>query len=59
MWLFFDVPTWPEELKAREELNLAFLKLAEDIGVSYAFPTRTVHVEGNILGGGESPETNG
>jgi MscS family membrane protein len=46
VWLYFDVRAWPEELKAREELNFAFLRLAAELGVSYAFPSRTVYLEG-------------
>ena len=53
VWCFFDVPEWSDELVAREELNLSFLRLADELGVSYAFPTRTVHIEGadQLFGG--------
>jgi len=45
VYIFFEVPTWREELHARHELNMAFLKLAKEVGVSYAFPTQTVHID--------------
>lgn len=44
-YVFFEVPTWPEELKARHELNLLAIKLAEELGVRFAFPTQTIHIE--------------
>jgi MscS family membrane protein len=43
--VYFQVPTFTEELKARQELNLAILGLARQLGVSFAFPTRTLHLE--------------
>jgi MscS family membrane protein len=43
--VFFEVPTFSAELKARHELLLAILELAAELGVSFAFPTQTVHVE--------------
>ncbi len=45
-YIFFDVKTWPEELQARQEVNLAILKLAEELNISFAFNTQTVHLEG-------------
>ncbi len=44
-YIFFDVPTWSEELKGRQEIMLAILRLARELGVRFAFPTSTVHVE--------------
>ncbi len=41
---YFEVTNWHDELKARHELNLAFMKAAADCGVEFAFPTRTVHI---------------
>ena len=45
VYIFFQAPTWRDELQARHELNIAFLKLADEVGVSYAFPTQTVHID--------------
>lgn len=44
-YIFFHVPTWSDELKARHEVCLAILKLAHEIGVNFAFPTQTIHIE--------------
>ena len=44
-YIFFDVKTWPEELKARHDVNLSIIKLAESLGVRFAFSTQTLHVE--------------
>lgn len=45
-YIFFDVPTWSEEIKARHEVMLEILRLAKALGVRFAFPTQTMHVEG-------------
>ena len=44
-YIFFAVPTWPEELRARHEVLLEIVKLAEKLGVRFAFPTQTLHME--------------
>lgn len=44
-YVFFEVPTWPEELRCRQEIMLEANKLAEHLGVRFAFPTQTLHVE--------------
>lgn len=42
---YVEVETWTEELTARHDLLLEVLRLAEALGVRFAFPTRTLHVE--------------
>ncbi len=44
-YIFFDVPTWSEEIRARHEIMLEILRLAKALGVRFAFPTQTMHVE--------------
>ncbi len=44
-YIFFEVPGWPEELKARHEILMEIMKLAEKLGVNFAFPTQTLHME--------------
>ncbi|MDW3191788.1 MAG: mechanosensitive ion channel family protein [Cytophagales bacterium] len=44
-YIFFEVPTWPDELRARHEVLMEVAKLAEHLGVKFAFPTQTLHVE--------------
>lgn len=44
-YIFFEVPTWGDELKSRHEVILEIIKLAEALGVRFAFPTQTLHME--------------
>ena len=45
LYMFFEVPDWTEELRCRQEIMLSVNRLAEHLGVRYAFPTQTLHVE--------------
>lgn len=45
LYIFFTVPTWPEELRARHEILISTVKLANALGVRFAFPTQTLHME--------------
>ena len=42
---YLEAKTWTEELRGRHDLFLEILRLADALGVRFAFPTRTVHVE--------------
>ncbi len=44
-YIFFEVPSWGEELKARHEILLEIAHLAKELGINFAFPTQTLHVE--------------
>ncbi|GAB4239671.1 MAG: hypothetical protein Tsb0034_15810 [Ekhidna sp.] len=44
-YVFFEVPTWAEELQCRHEILMQIVKLAKQIGVNFAFPTQTLHIE--------------
>jgi len=44
-YIFFAVPTWPEELRVRHEILIEVVRLAEKLGVRFAFPTQTMHME--------------
>lgn len=44
-YIFFKVPDWGDELRARQEVMLAILHLAKALGVRFAFPTQTLHIE--------------
>ncbi len=37
-------PDWVKHMEVREELNLKFLQAVESRGLSFAYPTQTVHV---------------
>lgn len=43
--IFFEVPTLPEELEARHEILIQVVKLGKSLGVRFAFPTQTLHME--------------
>ncbi|MEM7038251.1 MAG: mechanosensitive ion channel family protein, partial [Bacteroidota bacterium] len=45
IYTFFEVPSWTQELAGRQELLLAIMRLADDLGVGFAFPTQTLHIE--------------
>jgi len=44
VYVFFEVPTWGDELRERHNFLLEILRLAEELGVELAFPTQTIHV---------------
>jgi len=44
-YIFFSVPTWSEELKYRGEVMLSIIQLADVLGIRFAFPTTTLHME--------------
>ena len=44
-YIFFEVPTWPQELRCRHEILVQIIKLANSLGVRFAFPTQTLHME--------------
>ncbi len=44
-YIFFEVPTWGEELKSRHEVLIEIIRLAQKLGVRFAFPTQTMHME--------------
>ncbi len=54
VYFFLDVPDWSTELRARHNIFLELLRLAKDLGVDFAFPTRTLHVE-RLARAGEAP----
>jgi len=44
-YIFFDVADWGNELKAKHEIMLQIMRLADKLGVRFAFPTQTLHIE--------------
>lgn len=44
LYVFFEVPDWPTELRERERLFVDIVRLADQLGVSFAFPTQTIHL---------------
>lgn len=45
VYVFFDVPDWSTELQQRHNFLLEVLRLAKEVGVEFAFPTQTLHVD--------------
>jgi MscS family membrane protein len=58
-YIFFQVPDWATELRARQEVMLAILRLAKTLGVRFAFPTQSLHIEDFPGQKSLSPEYNG
>lgn len=44
LYMFFKVPDWNTELRERDRLFIDIVRLADRLGVQFAFPTRTVHL---------------
>jgi MscS family membrane protein len=45
LYFFFECPTWTDELRERHNVFLEIMRLARDLGVSFAFPTQSLHLE--------------
>lgn len=45
VYVFFDVPDWSTELQQRHNFLLEVLRLAKEVGVEFAFPTQTLHID--------------
>lgn len=43
--VYLDVPTYNDELASKHELLLQLIKLAEEMNVSFAFPTQTLYMK--------------
>lgn len=44
LYVFHEVPDWSVELRERERLMVDIVRLADRLGVQFAFPTQTVHL---------------
>lgn len=45
VYCFIDTREWSEELEIRHKFFLQILQIAKDVGVEFAFPTQTLHVD--------------
>ena len=45
IYMFFEAPSWTDELRGKHEILYAIIKLADRLGVRFAFPTQTLHIE--------------
>ncbi|MCA9175174.1 MAG: mechanosensitive ion channel family protein [Planctomycetales bacterium] len=44
LYCFFECPDWSVELRERQRLLLDIMRLARQLDIEFAFPTRTVHL---------------
>lgn len=44
LYAFHETPDWPTELRERHRLFTDIVRLAQRLGVEFAFPTRTLHL---------------
>jgi MscS family membrane protein len=61
VYVFHHVPDWQTELRERHRLMLDIMRLADQIGVDFAFPTQTLHLtkaELDLVEGDAVPEKN-
>lgn len=45
LYFFFKCPDWSTELLARQNVYLEILRLADSLGVDFAYPTQSLHIE--------------
>ncbi|MDQ6970084.1 MAG: mechanosensitive ion channel family protein [Mariprofundus sp.] len=45
LYYFSSSKVWEEYLQVRQEVNLQIMQLLEGMGLEFAFPTRTLHIE--------------
>jgi len=45
IYVFLKVPTWHDELQERHNFFMEILKVAKEVGVEFAFPTQTLHID--------------
>jgi len=46
LYCFVQCPDWGSELQSRHRLLSDIIRLASELGVHFAFPTRTLHMAG-------------
>jgi|GEM_PF-126076 len=59
VYCFMVSPTWNDECRTRTNLNLEIIRLAQELGVSFAFPTQTLHIETMATEGDSNPSHGG
>jgi MscS family membrane protein len=45
VYFFFKVPSWTVELRERHNVYLEIMRLAQELGVEFAFPTQTLYLD--------------
>jgi MscS family membrane protein len=49
--VFFEVPSLADELRCRQEVMMEVVKVADRLGVRFAYPTRTLYMEADSIKG--------
>ncbi|MCA9506792.1 MAG: mechanosensitive ion channel family protein [Myxococcales bacterium] len=49
VYFFMEVKKWSDEIRGRHEIYLDIVRLAKKMGVSFAFPTQSLHIESMAL----------
>jgi MscS family membrane protein len=44
LYVFWEVPDWSCELNERQNLLLDIMRVADEMGINFAYPTQTLHV---------------
>jgi MscS family membrane protein len=57
LYLFFDAPDWSTELRERHRLFVDIMRLADKLGVAFAFPTQTLMVQQDQSSGEKATES--
>ncbi len=55
VYTFIGAADWNEELRTRHIFNLNIIRLANELQVEFAFPTRTLHLASSVEGAQEIP----
>jgi len=45
VYLFFEVTGWSKQLQLQHDFLLQIMRLAKEVGVEFAFPTQTLHLD--------------
>jgi len=45
VYCFLEVPSWSDELQQKHNFFMEILRLAKEVGVEFAYPTQTIHVD--------------
>lgn len=55
LYAFHQTPDWPTELREQHRLFVDIVRLAQRLGVEFAFPTQTLHVASAPVPGKATP----
>ncbi len=56
LYVFHEVPDWQTELRERQRLLLDIMRLAERMGIEFAFPTQTLYLRQEEWANPDAPE---